>query len=416
MSKITALVAREILDSRGTPTVESQLTLENGVTAISSVPSGVSVGKYEAVEVRDQDPHRFHGTGVLKAVANVNKTIAEKIVNQEFGNQLELDETLIKIDGSKEKANLGANAILSVSEAFCKATAIEKKIPLFLHISHLYGLAADNLKIPAPISVQIEGGKHGAGNLDFQEFQIIPSTGKSYSESLQMIAEVYYQVEKVLIRYQAIHSVGDEGAYAPNLFTNLDALEVIAEATRNMKYNLGREIYLGLDVAPDYFFKDNQYHIKDRTTALSTNDLVEFYRDLLRQYPLASIEDPFCEDDWAGWTKLSQFAENTLVIGDDLLTTNKERVEQAIRKHACNALLVKPNQIGTIAETIEVVKLARQAGWRIIVSHRAGETNDSFIADFAVGIGADYAKFGAPARGERVAKYNRLLAIEKELQ
>jgi len=413
MAKIKTIIAREILDSRGSPTVETKIILDSGATATASVPSGVSVGKYEAVELRDQDPHRFHGRGVLRAIASVNQTIAEQIVGREFASQLQLDETLIKLDGTKEKAKLGANAILSVSEAFCKAMAMQANIPCFAYVAHLYGLGPNDFKMPTPMSVQLEGGKHGAGNLDFQEFLVIPSSGQTFAEALRMLAEIYWETEKVLIQYQAVHSVGDEGGYAPNLFTNLDALEVLAEAIQALKYNLGRQVFLGLDVAPAYFYHQNKYRIKDRTTPMTTEELVEFYRDLLRQYPLASIEDPFHEDDWGGWTKLAQFTGNTIIVGDDLLTTNKQRVQQALRKGACSAILIKPNQVGTVAETIEVIKLARQAGWKVIVSHRGGETNEDFIADFAVGVGADYVKFGAPARGERVAKYNRLLAIEK---
>jgi len=373
------------------------------------------VGQNEAVEIRDQDNRRYRGLGVLKAVANVNQVIAPKVIGQEFSNQLQLDEALIALDGTKEKSRLGANAILSISEAFCKTNALEQKLPCFAYIARLYGLQTPKLKIPTPMSVQIEGGRHGAGNLDFQEFMVIPSTQKTFSQSLQMVTEIYYAVRQVLIHHQAIHSIGDEGGFAPNLFTNLDALEVLVEAIRGAKYHLGRDVFLGLDVAPAYFYSKKRYHIKDRTMPMNTNEFIEFYRDLLCQYPLASLEDPLDEEDWNGWAKLSQIVGNTIIVGDDLLTTNKARVQEAIRKKACSAILVKPNQIGTVAETIEVIKIARQAGWKVIVSHRGGETNDDFIADFAVGVAADYVKFGAPARGERVAKYNRLLAIEQAI-
>ncbi|MGB9706619.1 MAG: phosphopyruvate hydratase [Microgenomates group bacterium] len=414
--KIKDIKAREILDSRGNPTIETTVILENGITAVSSVPSGASVGKYEALELRDNDPSRYNGMGVLKAVANVNEIIKPKILGIEARNQLEVDKTLILLDETENKSKLGANAILSVSQAVCKAAAAEENVSSFIHIGHLYGLEREKMKIPTPVFNLINGGKHGAGNLDFQEFHIIPSGQKSYSQALQLGEEIYQAVKRVLIRHGAIHSVGDEGGFAPNLFTNLDALEVLIEAIKEANYIFKQDVFLGLDVAAGYFYKEGKYKIRDKTTPCNPEELIDFYRELTIQYPLLALEDPLYEDDWGGWVKLSETLPQTIVIGDDLLATNKKRVEEAIKRKACSAILVKPNQIGTIAETIEVIKIARQAGWKIIVSHRSGETNDDFIADFAVGVGADYVKFGAPARGERVAKYNRLLAIEEELK
>jgi len=415
VNKIKQIKAREILDSRGNPTIETKIELSGNLTSIASVPSGASVGRYEAVEIRDQDPKRYNGMGVLKAVNNVNEIIAPKIIGLDPQNQLKIDRTLILLDGTKDKSRLGANSLLSVSQAICKAAALEEGVEIFEHVSHLYGLPKNKLKIPVPIFNLINGGKHGAGNLDFQEFHIVPSGKKNYSATLQMAEEIYQAVKKILINHHAIHSVGDEGGFAPNLFTNLDALEILVEAINEAQYYLRKDVFLGLDVAADFFYKDGKYKIKDRTTPMNTDELINFYRDLVRQYPLITIEDPFYEDDWRGWEKLSRILEEIIIVGDDLLATNKERVKEAIRRKACGAILIKPNQIGTIAETIEVIKIARKANWKIIVSHRSGETNDDFIADFAVGVGADYTKFGAPARGERVAKYNRLLAIEKEL-
>ena len=413
--KIKDLHAREILDSRGNPTVETTVVLENGAMATSAVPSGASVGKYEAIELRDNDPARYNGMGVAKAVANVNKIIKPKILGMEARNQLEIDKTLIILDGTENKSKLGANAILSVSQAVCKAAALEENVSLFVHIGHLYGLQSLQMKIPIPIFNLINGGKHGAGNLDFQEFHIIPSGQKIYSESLRISEEIYQAVKKVLIRHGAIHSVGDEGGFAPNLFTNLDALEVLVTAIQEAGYVFKQDVFLGLDIAAGYFYKEGKYKIKDKTTPCGAEELIDFYQELLNQYPLLTLEDPFWEDDWESWQKITQTFSATMIVGDDLLATNKKRVQQAIKKKACSAILVKPNQIGTVGETIEVIKTARQAGWKIIVSHRSGETNDDFIADFAVGVGADYVKFGAPARGERVAKYNRLLKIEEEL-
>lgn len=412
---IKAVKAREILDSRGNPTVEATVFLENGQSATSSVPSGASVGKYEAIELRDNDPKRYQGMGVLKAVSNINEIIGPKILGMNVRNQLEIDKTLILLDGTKNKAKLGANAILAVSQAVCKAGGVVEGVPTFVHVSHLYGLTKEEMKMPIPIFNLINGGKHGAGNLDFQEFHLIPAEGKSYEQNLQMGEEIYQATKKILAKQGAIHSVGDEGGFAPNLFTNSDALEVLAKAVGEAGYYFRQDVFLGLDVAANFFYKEGKYQIKDKTSPLTTDDLIAFYQELVGQYPLLMIEDPLIEDDWANWAKLQTLLPHTTLVGDDLLATNKERVQEAIRRQACSAILVKPNQIGTVAETIEVIKIARQAGWKIIVSHRSGETNDDFIADFAVGVGADFVKFGAPARGERVAKYNRLLEIEKIL-
>lgn len=419
MAKIKEVKAREILDSRGNPTVETTITLGDGIVATASVPSGASTGYHEAFELRDQDPKRFGGMGVLKAVDNVNKEIAPKIIGRQVQNQEEIDKVMIALDGTPNKEKLGGNAILSVSIASCKAAAASKKIPLYQYVTNLaktYGLIVKSLKVPIPIVNQINGGKHGAGNLEFQEFHVVPSVAKPYHEALRMATEIYQTVEKVLIRHGAIHSVGDEGGFAPNLFTNLDALEVVVQAIKETDYLFRQDVFLGLDVAASHFFKNGRYAIRDRTQPLDGNQLVEFYRDLARQYPLYLLEDALFEDDWDGWKKLmTQAGKDTLIVGDDLLCTNPDRVKRAIKEKACNTILVKPNQIGTVSETIDVIKLAREASWRVITSHRSGETNDTFIADFAVGVGADFTKFGAPARGERVVKYNRLLAIEEEL-
>ncbi len=413
MAKIKEIRAREILDSRGNPTIETKVFLDDGTFGIAAVPSGASIGKYEALELRDQEEDRFNGMGVLKAVANVNQVIAPKIISMDPCDQLKIDKILITLDGTENKTKLGANSILSVSQGICEAAAATEGVPSFEHISHLYGLKKEEFQMPTPIFNLINGGKHGAGNLDFQEFHIVPFQEKQYHEALKMGEEIYQSVKKILIRNGAIHSVGDEGGFAPNLFTNLDALEVLTQAIKETKYGLNRDVFLGLDVAANSFFKDNRYQIRDRSMPLGLDEFIEFYKDLNQQYPLATLEDPLQEDDWKGWQKLVKTLPRTIIVGDDLLAANKKRVEEAIKLKACSAILVKPNQIGTIAETIEVVKIARQANWKIIVSHRSGETNDDFIADFAVGIGAEYTKFGAPARGERVAKYNRLLEIEQ---
>jgi len=415
MAEIKEIRAREILDSRGIPTIEAKVFLNDGSFAVASIPSGASIGKYEALELRDQDENRFNGKGVLRAVENINNIIAPKIVGIDPRNQLKIDKILIQLDGTKNKTNLGANSILAVSQGACEAAAAAQRINIFEHVSRLFGLKREELFMPTPVMNLINGGKHGAGNLDFQEFHIIPSEKKPYSEALRMGEEIYQSVEKVLIKNGAIHSIGDEGGFAPDLFTNLDALEVLTQAIKEAKYELNRDVFLGLDVAADSFFKNGRYKIRDRSMPLDTNEFTEFYKELNQQHRLATLEDPLEEDDWKGWQKIVKMLPKTIIVGDDLLATNKERVKEAIKLKACSAILVKPNQIGTIAETIEVIKIARQANWKVIVSHRSGETNDSFIADFAVGVGAEHVKFGAPARGERVAKYNRLLEIEQIL-
>lgn len=420
MAKIYFIKAHEILDSRGNPTIQTTVVLDDGWRGIASIPSGASTGHNEAVELRDDDPQRYKGMGVLKAVENVNKVIGPKLVGLDPTQQAEIDKAMLSLDGTSDKSKLGANAILSVSIAVCKAAAASARQPLYAYIQKMasgYGLAASTLKIPTPSFNLINGGKHGAGNLEFQEFHVIPSASKPYHEALQIVEEIYQSVKKVLIRHGAVHSVGDEGGFAPNLFTNMDALEVVIEAIKESNYKFEADVFLGLDVAASNFYKNGKYSIRDRTQPMDTAEFVDYYRELCQQYPLYLLEDPLFEDDWDGWSRLNQeISAKTMVVGDDLLCTNPERVKKAVSKKACGAILVKPNQIGTLSETFEVIKIAREANWKIIVSHRSGETNDTFIADFAVGVGADMTKFGAPARGERVAKYNRLLEIEEELQ
>ncbi len=421
MPKISRVWSRDILDSRAVPTIETVVQLDSGHVAVASVPSGASTGKYEAVELRDGDQTRWAGRGVAKAVANVNQTLGPAVVGMEVANQAEIDKRLIDLDKSENKSNLGANAILSVSTAVNKVAAMAANMPLHRWIYELsaqIGAVPTGLptRVPTPIFNMINGGLHGAGNLDFQEFQIIPATSKPYSDSIRAGCEVYYAIKDALIRRGAIHSVGDEGGYAPNLFTNADALTINLEAISNAGYQIGADFFLGVDIAANSFYKDGAYSIKDRSNPLNSGSFTAFYEQLAKDYRLTLLEDPLQEDDWDGWVQLTEkLGSQLLVVGDDLLVTNSERVKKAIEKKACNSILVKPNQIGTITETLEVIKLARTAGWKIIVSHRSGETNDWYIADFAVGVKAEFVKFGAPARGERVAKYNRLMSIEGEL-
>lgn len=421
MSKILRVFAREILDSRGWPTLETALQIDNGQIAVSSVPAGMSTGITEDLELRDNDPKRYKGKGVLKAVENVNRILGPAIIGMDPIRQFEIDQKIITLDGSKNKGVLGANALLSISQTVAKAGAIAAGTSLYrwsFELAKAQGATQDGIptRIPTPVFNMINGGLHGAGNLDFQEFQIIPASSKPYYLALQSGCEIYFALKDALIRRGAIHSIGDEGGYAPNLFTNADAMTINLEAISSCGYQIGQDFFLGLDVAANILYKDGSYSIKDRSNALNTNSLISFFEDLAKEYRLTYLEDPLQETDWQGWSALTQkLGGNVIIVGDDLLATDPTRVKKAIEVKACNAILIKPNQIGTITETLQVIKLARSANWRIIVSHRSGETNDSFIADFAVGVKSDYVKFGAPARGERIAKYNRLSSIETEL-
>ncbi|MFZ2200099.1 MAG: phosphopyruvate hydratase [Microgenomates group bacterium] len=415
MAKITRVIAREILDSRATPTIEVSVLTDSGSFGTASIPSGASTGKNEDVELRDGDPARYNGQGVLKAVANVNTIIGPKLIGMEVTEQEKLDQFMIDLDGTQNESKLGANAILGVSIACLKAAANASGFPLFKYIGNRYRPGIE-LSIPGPLFNLINGGKHGAGNLDFQEFHVIPSTRMSYSDALRAGTETWVNLKKELIHRNAIHSVGDEGGFAPNLFTNADALELMALVIKNSNYRLGVDLYLGLDVAADEIVQNGTYNIKDSPKPLDRDGMIELYKTLVKDYGLLGIEDGLDQDDWAGWTKLMQaIPDGVMIIGDDLVTTNAKRLQEAIDKKSCNAVIVKPNQIGTVTETIELMNLAEKNDITQIASHRSGETNDSFIADFAVGMGAHYAKFGAPDRGERVAKYNRLLEIEAYL-
>jgi|DewCreStandDraft_4_1066084.scaffolds.fasta_scaffold08630_8 enolase len=418
MATIKQIWAREILDSRGMPTIEVAGQLDSGQIAVFSVPAGASTGSHEAIELRDQDEDRFYGKGVLKAVNNVNTVLAQAVLGKDPSNQEEIDNILINLDGTPNKSKLGANAILAVSGLALRLGAIANNLTLYswvLSLMKKMGITVYT-KIPTPIFNIVNGGLHGASNLDFQEFHIVPVSSKSYSEGLRMAAEIYMVAGNKLRQKGAIHSVGDEGGFAPNLFTNMDALELLVESIKQTRYGLGRDVFLGLDAAASVFYKNGSYQIKDKTSPLDKPAMLEYYKVLNDQYHLAILEDPLEEDDWEGWKKITEMlASETIIVGDDLLVTNPEKVQKAITEKACTAVLVKPNQVGTISETLKVIKLARENGLKIVVSHRSGETNDWFIADFAVGVGADYVKFGAPARGERVAKYNRLLTIESEI-
>ena len=416
MATISSVKARQILDSRGVPTVAVTVTLDTGHVTTSSAPGGSSTGKYEAVELRDGDEAVYFGKGVLTAVGNVNTLIAPQLVGMDPTNQAQIDQAMIALDGTPNKSKFGANAVLPVSQAICKAGALASNLHLFDYLAQKYQLRGSTTKLPTPQFNMINGGKHGAGNLDFQEFMIVPVSTKPYPEAIRMGAEIYHSLEKALIQMNAIHSVGTEGGYAPNLFTNKDALEIVVEAIRRTDYAFGRDVFLALDVAAAHFFEEERYNIKDRPKPIMADELVEFYKELNENINIFSLEDPFVEDDWKSWNAITAaLSQNTIIVGDDFLAGNKERLQKAIAEKACTAILVKPNQIGTVTEIVEMVSMAKQAGWEVIVSHRSGETNDTFIADFAVGVGANYTKFGAPSRGERTCKYNRLSEIYEML-
>jgi enolase len=416
MPSIQYVYAREILDARGLPTVECQLWLDSGIKVTASVPSGTSKGKYEAKELRDSDPNHMVGQGVLNAVNNVNQVIAPAIVGQDPANQENIDQILINLDGTPDKSKLGANAILSVSIAVLKAAAATSGLSLYSYIQQRYQLT-DSYAIPTGIYNFIDGGKHGAANLDIQEFQIIPASHINYADSLNMAVTLYSKLREVLASKGAVHSTGLNGGFTPNLFSNTDAFEILIETTRASVYTFAQDLFLGTDMAATELFDNGKYTIRDKSKSYSSQEMIAYYQQLKNTYNIFYLEDPFQEDDWKSWQQLTaEIGSTSLIVGDSLLVTNLEKLKKAIEQKTCNTILVKPNQAGTITETIEVIKTAQAANWQVVISHRSGETNDTFIADFAVGVGANYMKFGPPHRGERVAKYNRLLEIYGELE
>jgi len=415
MPTIKGIYAREIIDSRGIPTIECTLWLDNGNIVATGVPSGTSVGKYEAIELRDNQPERMNGKGVLRAVDNINSIIAPQIVGKDPSEQFEIDQLMVNLDGTPNKSKLGANAILAVSQAVLKAGALAAGIPLYYYIQQKYQLV-DNLYMPTSIFSLVNGGEHGADNLDIQEFQVIPASHLDFSNGLNMGVTMFYTLEKVLISKGAIHSTGIVGGFTPNLYSNSDVFEILVETVKATSYTFAQDLFFGVDVAASEIYTNGKYKLKDRTEPYSTSELIDYYKKLRDLYHVFYIEDPFTEDDVQGWTTLTKdLGETTKIVGDKLLVTNPQKTQAAIDAKLCNTLIVKPNQTGTISETLEVIKVAKQVGWQIIMSHRSGETNDDLIADLAVGVGSDYTKFGPVSSGERVAKYNRLLQINTEI-
>jgi enolase len=412
MSAIIDVYAREVLDSRGNPTVEVEIVLEDGTMGRAIVPSGASTGAYEAVELRDGDKERYLGKGVLQAVENVNTIIAPEIMGMDATRQAEIDQLMLELDGTPNKAKLGANGILGVSLAVARAAANYLALPLYQYIG---GVNAREL--PVPMMNILNGGKHADNNVDIQEFMIVPVGADCVTEAIRMGVEVYHSLKKVLTQKGLATAVGDEGGFAPNLPSNEAALDVIVQAITAAGYVPGEDVYLALDVAATELYKDGYYHLESSDQKLTSAEMVEFYERLANTYPLISLEDGLAEDDWEGWKLLTdKLGRRLQLVGDDLFVTNSERLSRGIEMGVCNSILIKVNQIGTLTETLQTVEMAKEAGYTCVISHRSGETEDSTIADIAVATNAGQIKTGAPARTDRVAKYNQLMRIEEELE
>lgn len=413
MAPIVSVSAREILDSRGNPTVEVDVILETGAAGRAAVPSGASTGEREAVELRDGDPERYGGKGVQQAVNNVNTEIAEALEGMDATDQIAVDRALLDLDGTESKGRLGANAMLGVSMAVARAAALEVGLPLYRYLG---GPMARTL--PVPMMNILNGGAHATNTVDFQEFMVIPVGADSFAEGLRMGTQVFHQLKKVLVARKLSTGVGDEGGFAPNLASDEDALKVIIEAIEAAGFRPGQDIALALDVAASELFRDGQYQFrKSGAAARSPQAMAELYAGWLEQYPIVSIEDGMAENDWDGWKYLTELVgDRCQLVGDDLFCTNSEILAKGIEAEVANAILIKVNQIGTLTETLEAIELAKSAGYNSIISHRSGETEDTFIADLAVATQAGQIKTGAPSRSDRVAKYNQLLRIEEQLE
>ena len=411
MTKISAIKAREILDSRGFPTLEAEVHLADGSVAIAAVPSGASTGSLEACELRDGDGARFLGKGVLCAVENVNKKIAAKLIGFDASRQKEIDAMMIELDGSKNKSNLGANSILAVSLACAKACALSKKIPLF---EYLGGNEARVL--PVPMMNIINGGKHADNKIDIQEFMVMPVEALSIKDSIRIGAEIFQHLKSLLKKDGHNTNVGDEGGFAPNLNSTKEALDYVAKATQKAGYELGKEVVLALDAASTEFYKDGKYHLEGEGKVLDSEQLVRYYEELVNNYPIFSIEDACAEDDFVGWKKITDvLGERIQLVGDDLFVTNPEILQRGISQGLANAVLIKVNQIGTLTETLAAIDLAKSANYNNIISHRSGETEDTTIAHIAVATNAGQIKTGSLCRSDRTAKYNELIRIEEHL-
>lgn len=410
MSLIYSVHAREVLDSRANPTVEVEVVTEDGGFGRAIVPSGASTGAYEAVELRDNEKHRYMGKGVSKAVHNVNNVIAPNLYEYDVFDQVGIDEMMIELDGTDNKGKLGANAILGVSMAVARAAADELNLPLY---QYLGGVGARVM--PVPMMNILNGGKHADNNVDIQEFMILPVGAPSFKEALRMGSEIYHHLKKVLQGKGLSTGVGDEGGFAPNLESNEEAFQVIVEAIEEAGYTPGKDVVLGIDVAASEIYEDEKYYFKGEDRKLSSLEVIDFYEEMISKYPIVSIEDGLSEDDWEGWKLMTaRLGKKIQIVGDDLFVTNVKRLKKGIEEHAANSILIKLNQIGTITETLSAIELAKINGYKVVISHRSGETEDSTIADLAVAVNSRQIKTGAPARTDRVAKYNQLLRIEDE--
>ncbi len=413
MLTIKDIHALEVMDSRGNPTIQASVILSDNTNASAIVPSGASTGKREALELRDNDKTRFLGKGVLRACENVNSVIKHHLIGLEAINQAFVDERLRALDGTPNYANLGANAVLGVSMALARASAKALNLPLYRYLG-----GANALTLPVPMLNIINGGTHANNSIDFQEYMIMPLGFESFKEALRASAEVYHTLKKLLDGKNQLTSVGDEGGFAPNFNNNVEPLEIISQAIEKAGYKLGEEIALALDVASSELVDENfNYHLKGENKILDSHELVAYYKKLVAKYPIVSIEDGLSEDDWEGWAFLSkELGRQIQLVGDDLFVTNANLLQKGIEKNIANAILIKPNQIGTISETLETIRLAKHHAYQCVMSHRSGESEDSFIADFAVALNTGEIKTGSTARSERIAKYNRLLEIEHELK
>ena len=414
-SRIEAVAAREVLDSRGFPTVATQVRLSGGASACAAVPSGASTGTLEALELRDGDQGRYRGKGVARAVNNVNTRIAEQVIGMDATEQQSVDAAMIALDGTSNKSRLGANAILAVSLAVARAAAQQARVPLYCHIGNLHGNSAPT-SLPVPQMNILNGGAHADNRVDFQEFMIVPAGCDSFSAALQAGAEVFHQLRDVLREKGLGTGVGDEGGFAPDLASNEAAIEMVLLAIDGTSYSAGRELFLGIDVASSEFYSEGCYRLDSEGITYSSEEFVRMICDWAARYPILTVEDAMAEDDWQGWQTLTQHLGSKIQLtGDDLFVTNAGILQQGIECQAANSILIKLNQIGTLTETLQAVQLAQASGYGVTVSHRSGETEDTTIADLAVGVGAGQIKTGSLCRSERVAKYNRLLQIEEEL-
>ncbi len=411
MPAIEGIKAREILDSRGNPTLEVEVKLDSGIIGWAAVPSGASTGKYEAVELRDKDASRFNGLGVLQAVASVNQDIAAAITGMPATDQTAVDHKLLELDGTDNKSRLGANAILGTSLAVAHAAASQLNLPLYRYLGK-----TDSYTLPVPMLNILNGGRHAADSTDLQEFMVMPAGARCFSHALQMGVEIYHNLKRVLKDRGLNTNVGDEGGFAPSLASNKQAVELILLAIEKAGYKPGKDCFIALDPASSEFYRDGKYVLAREGVSLSSEEMVDYYADWVSSYPIISIEDGMAEDDWDGWRLLNRRLGNKVqLVGDDLYVTNVDRLKRGITQMASNSILIKLNQIGTLTETINAIRIAQQSGWTAVVSHRSGETEDTTIADLAVGLGTGQIKTGAPCRSERTAKYNRLIRIEDEL-